>query len=971
MVNNLSSLLKTSFILSALFILNFVPLFAQELSFAKKAGSDSVDSTLDQGYSIVSDDLGNSYITGIMSSGSTGSIFGEGEINETILTVNGAFIAKYDAFGNLLWAQQIEANNSGVASNVITLDTNNNILIAGFFGSEITFGVGTAAQTTYAAPAGNRDAFFAKYDEDGNFQWAKVFGGENDDAPGGAGLKTDSSNNIYLTGAVNGNVTFGEGEVNETTLLTQSLDIFLAKYDSNGSLQWVVKAGGENPDGAKNLDIDDAGNIYITGNFFYTCTFAESLPEETFLSGVNESAFIAKYNLNGVLQWAKSPFLQTGPDISGDIKVVGSDRLVYTGAYAWDSDLTECVSVEAFSDDEIITILFDLSGNYVWHSTIKSIGGDRGVAVAVDNIENIYVAGYYGGEVIIDQGKCNETFLPHDGAGDLFIATYDNKGQFLGAARAGSNDWEQAAAIDVRNVGEVYVTGYFRNTLILGDGEPNATILLENGPNEIFMAKYSFDMGSTSGRRYAGEDNCISVCESGAPFNLFDSLLYNPDTGGSWSPNLTNNGDTFDPGSDMPGVYTYSVYDTDGCLSDSSAVTVEFNGEQGLTLNDVDIQICASGSSFDLRTVFSENITDYEGEWSPNLISGTNIFDPQIDIEGTYSFTSTNGPCGLINGDVLVSILPGVNSGDNGYIELCQNNDSFNLFDAMTGNPDINGIWSPSLSSGTNIFDPDQDIAGSYEYIVSNGQCTSSSIIEVEFIAVPNAGMNTTLEICNTSPPIDLLSLIDGNPDIGGQWNPNLNSGTSIYNPTEDTFQQYTYTVSSAICDVETSATITITNIDAIPITDYQIEVNEFSSNNSATIIIDSPAMFEYSLDGIEFQSNETFDSLLGGDYNLFVREINGCGFLETTFSVLDYPRFFTPNSDNINDFWQLNGSTNREFTLYIFDRYGQLIKTINGIDDSWDGTNSRGLRVMSTDYWFKVVFEDGSIKTGHFSLLY
>ncbi len=952
-----------------LFFLSGKQVSSQELLFAKKAGSNSVDSILDKGFAIVTDTAGNIYVTGIMSSGTTGSIFGEGEPNETILTVNGSFLAKYDSSGNLLWAQQIEANNSGVDSNAITLDANGNILIAGFFGSEITFGVGTPAETTFLAPAGNRDAFFAKYDGNGNFLLARVFGGENDDAPGGMGIITDATNNIYLTGAINGTVVFGLGEPNETNITTLNSDIFLSKYDTNGNLQWAIKAGGANFDGAKNIDLDANGNIYITGNFFDTCTFAQSLPEETFLNGVNESAFIAKYNTNGVLQWAKSPFLQTGPDISGDIKVVGTDHVVYTGAYFWDSTLTDCVFVEGLSDDEMIVILFDNEGNYIWHNTLRSSGGDRGVAVDVDSTEHIYVTGYYGGAVTIDQGKCNETTLDHHGQGDIFIAAYDNKGQFLSAARAGSSGWEQSTGLDVDNNGEIHIAGYYTNTLILGVGEPNETSLPANGPNEIFVAKYNLDLNITSGRAYAGEDNCIAVCEVGNSFDLFDQLLQNPDSGGTWSPVLSSNGNIYDPNLDGAGIFTYSVFDSGGCLSDTATITVEIDPQQTIVLTDTTLDICDSEPSFDLRTVFPENASIYDGIWVPSLSSGTNIFDPRLDTEGTYTFTITDSDCGSSSGDVTISFLSSPDSGEDGSLVLCPNEAPFNLYDAISGTPDPGGVWNPLLASGTNMFDPAVDTEGIYQYNVSNGQCNSFSFMAINILEFPSPGTDTNLQVCSTGPPVDLLSLMNGTPDTDGVWSPPLNSGTSIYDPTLDDQTQYVYTVRNETCNYESSAMVNIEIIETVPITDYAIEIREFTDNNSVTFISDSPDRYEYSLDGTLFQSSNSFNFLLGGDYTLYIREKEGCGYLEVAFSILDYPRFFTPNNDNINDTWKIEGLENYlNANLYIFDRYGKLLTTLNGIE-TWDGQLD-GRPLPATDYWFKLFLDDSRTFTGHFSLM-
>ncbi|RKR08498.1 gliding motility-associated-like protein [Flavobacterium sp. 81] len=80
-----------------------------------------------------------------------------------------------------------------------------------------------------------------------------------------------------------------------------------------------------------------------------------------------------------------------------------------------------------------------------------------------------------------------------------------------------------------------------------------------------------------------------------------------------------------------------------------------------------------------------------------------------------------------------------------------------------------------------------------------------------------------------------------------------------------------------------------------------------------------------------------------------------------------DIPKFFTPNGDGINDLWEISGLENKIYTLYIYDRYGMLLKTL-GQNSGWDG-NFQGRPLPASDYWFHIVFENGIDKRGHFAL--
>ena len=212
-----------------------------------------------------------------------------------------------------------------------------------------------------------------------------------------------------------------------------------------------------------------------------------------------------------------------------------------------------------------------------------------------------------------------------------------------------------------------------------------------------------------------------------------------------------------------------------------------------------------------------------------------------------------------------------------------------------------------------------------------------------------------------------MFDSLTGTPDTGGVWTPSLVSGTGIFDPSIDTAGIYTYTVTNGACVSDTSeVNVIITNVT--PISDYEIKIKEFSGNNSLEVIINSNLEYEFSLDGINYQSSNMFNNLAGGDYTVYVQEVDGCGILETMASILDYPKFFTPNNDGFNDVWNLKGRTNKNYSIYIYDRYGKLLKKLTSPESSWDGTYN-GRQLPSNDYWFKVVFIDGIEKIGHFTL--
>jgi gliding motility-associated-like protein len=121
-------------------------------------------------------------------------------------------------------------------------------------------------------------------------------------------------------------------------------------------------------------------------------------------------------------------------------------------------------------------------------------------------------------------------------------------------------------------------------------------------------------------------------------------------------------------------------------------------------------------------------------------------------------------------------------------------------------------------------------------------------------------------------------------------------------------------------------------------------------------------------------QTSPIFENVSAGIHQITVSDPNGCStaITETDILVIKHPKFFTPNADGINDSWKIDGLTNSLITkIYIFDRYGKLLKEIAANGNGWDGTYL-GVPVPADDYWFTVDYvENLSLKKfkSHFSL--
>ncbi|MEZ4803298.1 MAG: T9SS type B sorting domain-containing protein [Gelidibacter sp.] len=110
------------------------------------------------------------------------------------------------------------------------------------------------------------------------------------------------------------------------------------------------------------------------------------------------------------------------------------------------------------------------------------------------------------------------------------------------------------------------------------------------------------------------------------------------------------------------------------------------------------------------------------------------------------------------------------------------------------------------------------------------------------------------------------------------------------------------------------------------------------------------------------------------GEHTVMSRDINGCGLADGTMTVLDYPHFFTPNGDGRNETWNIVGLVGQAGAkIYIFDRFGKLLKQISPSGPGWNGTYN-GEAMPSSDYWFTVEYQEPSTGqmeqfTAHFTL--
>ena len=327
----------------------------------------------------------------------------------------------------------------------------------------------------------------------------------------------------------------------------------------------------------------------------------------------------------------------------------------------------------------------------------------------------------------------------------------------------------------------------------------------------------------------AGLAGSISLCSNGSSVNLYSSLGGSPFTTGVWTGSSALAGGylgTYDPSILTPGVYTYTV-SASSCADATALVTVTETVAPNAGIDGV-VTICSIGASQDLFTILGGS-PDITGTWSisPSALGGAHLgtYDPTTMAPGTYTYTVlATAPC-LVNdiATVVVTEVLTPDAGVDAVVTVCANGSPIDLFNSLTGTPNIAGTWSgTSTLTGAYLgtYDPTTMTPGIYTYAVIVPGCVPSDFSTVTVTETPvlNAGIDATVTICSVGASQDLFTLLAGSPDITGTWSPSPSTlgGAHLgtYDPLTMTPGTYTYTIAATGgCLIPDFSTVVVTEV--------------------------------------------------------------------------------------------------------------------------------------------------------------
>jgi len=367
------------------------------LAWVKDAGGAGED----VGYGIVSDDLGNVYVTGAYELSAFFDTIVAQDFNTVPYADLNIFVVKYSPTGNILWLRIAGSYQGSSEGRAIAIDSEGNIFVAGdcFDGAYFCCGSGRANNF-----CGCNNTFVAKYLSDGTQVWVTTDTHQTNNSTIGTGIAIDGKGEIYVVGK----------EMNYSPY--KGGPPFVEKLDSNGQITWYSPVLGtvsniDDSIGNYGICVDLLGNAFVTGHYKGSITFGKF----NFGGSNNAQIFLAKYQMNGNIEWVDTFGNQTH-NCAGHAITVDGNGNVYLALSFTDALNLAGITFNSSGEDDILLAAFSPKGNFEWARQAGGIKSDIPKSVTMDEFGNLIVSGSFQNSASVG----NDTLQSH-GNSDIFI----------------------------------------------------------------------------------------------------------------------------------------------------------------------------------------------------------------------------------------------------------------------------------------------------------------------------------------------------------------------------------------------------------------------------------------------------------------------------------------------------------------------------------------------------------------------
>lgn len=848
------------------------------------------------------------------------------------------FVGKYTTAGELLWVGRV----GGISQddcNAITVDKDGNVLIAGYFLATGDFDPGSAVFNLTSA--GSWDTFIVKLDPDGNFLWAKRFGGVPTTGDIPSAIRTDAAGNVYMAGNFTGTVDVDPGTPVVNVTSGGNTDGVILKLDPNGNYLNSFILRGQAFDSFTDIEVDGSGNIFGTGYFYANTDFDPGAGTSLEAGSPENNAFVLKWNSTGGLVWYKI-FATAGSDQDGlSIDLDSDGNVVVGGSFEGTIDLDPGTGTDVHTtfDEEAFAVKLDPNGNYIWGKTIQTYTS-AGYGFTAVHGTDVYLFGGFSSPVDMDPGA-GVFNLTTAGQSDSFIMKMNKDGNFQWALQMGGPFTDALMTLGFDDEENIYTGGWLFD---IGDYDPGPDIFdLEpiGSSGASFVKLGAPDPVLTITTEPESADACeggiasFTVAATGAAniqyqWELFDgSVFVDVTDGGGFSGATTATLSVNTTGSFGDGTYRCRV-SGDG-VTDIHSEEVELTLVTTLTppvttgttrCGAGAIIVNASGST-------NGNYRWYATPVSTAVLADVDSYTAGISATTTYYVSVVSGACESTRTPVTATINPLPAAPNTVNVTRCTNTStvltasgaspgSYLWYDVATGGDpaSTDSFTTPTLTATTTYY-------------------VSANMAGCESARTP---LTVTIQSCaNNQPPV--------------------------------------ITTTTSSTEIQGTATINLTPLLSDPDNNLDLSTLKIvvQPKSGATASIDQNGQLTVNYAGVSFSGEDELTIEIcdiAGSCVQQVIKINVSG------DVMAY-NAVSPNGDGKNDVFHIAFidviEETRQNKVTIFNRWGDVVfetENYNNTTNVFSGNGKSGKELPSGTYFYRIEYQSGrKSETGYLSL--
>lgn len=861
-----------------------------------------------------------------------------------------------------VWAKDIHTPSAEIAKDIAIDKVSGAEVIVGIYNSSLSAFYGSAFTGSV------KGGFAAKYDPKGNVIWGFSIGDNQNNSCNSVAI--DSFGDIYITGTFEDTTEFKGLSAGSFKLISSGgTNAFIAKYNSSGQLLWVKQGGGSGDDEGRSAALNSTG-VFICGSYRGTAAFGSF---SVTAPNAAQNIFIAKYDYDGKIVWlanAGSDQDSFGNDIYADeTNVFMTGDFTGTGLIVFDTTGVNSMillNTNASKSDAYV-ISFSVYGAVNWGGIIGSDEDDKGYSVSgAGNL--IYVAGSLKQSTSFPFYSSNP--VSYSGSSkDMYVAAISkNSGITQWVKRENSTGEDEAISVAADGFGNMYLTGYYRNSISFSGG-PSLNTPTGNS-EDIFVVSYS-STGSFLWAEDAGDNGkdipygiaCnlykeAFVCgEYNKSADFGSTLLFNDGNSNAFiaklgCPEILNN---LISSSQVLCIGT-AASDLSGSLPSGGTPSLTYKWEQSYNslswspaagVNDSQNYSpgVLNSDTYFRRIVYSSSAC-YNADISSAVIINIDQFPSQSALAADQTV------CSSASAVSLIAFVPVTGTGLWAKV----------FGGAVISDPAAPSTFASGLTAGSNIF----------TYTISNGVCPASVdsiVFNVDALPdVSNAGLNRSVclsdsnIVLNANAPaagISLWTLASGTGSIAAVNDPH----TAIYNIGAGD-NVFTWTISSGVCP-SSSSNVTI-HADLEPDSAFagndistdipfvQLAANTPSVGNGRWSVISGAGDFSAAA-----SASSTITGLEVGQ-NLLQWEITSGSCpskkdeIIITMNPLHIPNAFSPNGDNRNDIFDVPGlEYYPSVNFKVFNKWGSMVYSNDDYKNEWTGRNRENEVLIDDTYYF------------------